>query len=132
VIRGGSHVVYVLDESNMVHIRQVETGMEGNKLAEIKSGLKPGERVIIGGQEHYREGQGVTPVLAQEPASETQQESGGTIDLNADAQTEGPPELPTPEERGSGTLQGQRGQNGVRNESGSSGSGGKRVDGGVR
>jgi len=85
VIRGNDHVVYVLDESGTVHVRRVDVGMEGNKLAEIRSGLKPGERVIVGGQDHYREGQAVAAVAAQAPASETRQETGGTIDLNADA-----------------------------------------------
>ncbi|MBS1801874.1 MAG: efflux RND transporter periplasmic adaptor subunit [Acidobacteria bacterium] len=98
VIRGGDHVVYVLDESNVVHVRHVDVGMEGNKLAEVRSGLNPGERVIVGGQDHYREGQTVAPVVAPEPASETQQETGGTIDLNADSQTDNAPEIQAPNE----------------------------------
>lgn len=97
VIHGNDQVVYALDENNTVHIRQVHVGIEGNKLAEIKSGLKPGERVIIGGQDHYRDGETVTAVMAEEPASETRQETGGTIDLNADAPTDSSPSMPSPE-----------------------------------
>jgi RND family efflux transporter MFP subunit len=83
VIKGRGRVVYVLDDSNHVHIRAVQVGIEGSKLAQIISGLQPGERVILGGQEKYSEGEDVSPVIAEEPDSETQQETGGTIDLRA-------------------------------------------------
>jgi RND family efflux transporter MFP subunit len=84
VIKGNGRVVYAVDEANHVHIRPVQVGMEGSKLAEITSGLQPGERVIMGGQERYQDGEVVTPAVAQTPASETEQETGGTIDLKAD------------------------------------------------
>jgi RND family efflux transporter MFP subunit len=84
VLQGRQQVVYVLDDANHVHIRQVQVGIEGSRLAEIKSGLQPGERVILGGQEKYQEGEAVSPAVAQSPASETQQETGGTIDLKGD------------------------------------------------
>ena len=122
VIRGSDRVVYLLDDNNGVHIRHVETGMEGNKLAEIKSGLKAGERVIVGGQENYREGQTIMPVVAQEPASETQRESGGAIDLSADAPPDNPPDSQRPEERQTGASEKHRNIN----------AGAKRVAGGVR
>lgn len=86
VLQGRSHVVYALDSSNHVHIRPVEVGLEGSKLAEIKNGLQPGECVITGGQDQYQDGEQVSPAVAQEPASETSQETGGTIDLKADEQ----------------------------------------------
>ena len=53
--------VYVLDSSNRVHIRNVQVGLQGSKLAEITSGLDPGDRVIIGGQDKYQEGEEVSP-----------------------------------------------------------------------
>ncbi|UWZ84548.1 efflux RND transporter periplasmic adaptor subunit [Occallatibacter riparius] len=84
VLQGRQQVVYALDDSNHVHVRQVQVGIEGSKLAEIKSGLQPGERVILGGQEKYQDGEVVSPAVAESPASETQQETGGTIDLKAD------------------------------------------------
>ncbi|HEY3704355.1 MAG TPA: efflux RND transporter periplasmic adaptor subunit [Terracidiphilus sp.] len=104
VIKGNGRAVYVLDDSNHVHIRSVQAGIEGNKLAEIKSGLQPGERVILGGQDHYQEGEAVNPVVAEEPSSETQQETGGTIDLNADEQLDNQPSAQAPEERRAGSA----------------------------
>ncbi len=77
--------VYVLDSSNHVHIRAVQVGLQGTKLAEIKSGLNPGDRVILGGQDKYREDEEVSPMVASTTASETVQESGGMIDLKAGA-----------------------------------------------
>lgn len=77
--------VYVLDSSNHVHIRRVDVGLQGNKLAEIVSGLKVGDRVLIGGQDKYQDGEEVTPLLAQTQASETMQETGGMIDMKGAA-----------------------------------------------
>jgi len=85
VIKGEARVVYVLDDTNHVHIRPVRVGLEGTKLAEIREGVEASEHVIIGGQDHYEEGEAVSPAEVQTPSSETQHESGGTIDLNADA-----------------------------------------------
>jgi RND family efflux transporter MFP subunit len=84
VLNGQQETVYVLDSSNHVHVRKVDVGIEGSKLAEIRGGLQPGDRVIIGGQEKYREGEEINPLLASEPASETVQETGGMIDLKAE------------------------------------------------
>ena len=72
--------------SNRIHIRNVEVGLRGSKLAEIKSGLEPGDRVILGGQENYTEGEQVSPILTQEPASEDVREAGGVIDMKAEAE----------------------------------------------
>lgn len=83
VLRGGLQAVYVLDGANRVHIRNVQVGIEGQKLAQIVSGLAPGERVIVGGQEKYQAGEAVSPLVTPEPASEVYQETGGTIDMDA-------------------------------------------------
>lgn len=85
VLNGQQETVYALDNSNHVHIRKVDVGIKGSKLAEIRSGLQPGDRVIVGGQEKYREDEEVNPLAATEPASETVQETGGMIDLKAGA-----------------------------------------------
>ena len=50
---------------------RLTVGIEGSKLAEIKSGLRAGEHVIVGGQEKYHEGELVHPAVARNPASET-------------------------------------------------------------
>ena len=81
---GSQQTVYVLDASNHVHVRKVQVGLEGSKLAEITSGLNPGDRVVLGGQDKYQEDEAVSPIEAQEPASETVQESGGMIDMKAE------------------------------------------------
>jgi RND family efflux transporter MFP subunit len=84
VPKGNQQAVYAIDDSNRVHIRNVEVGIRGTKLAEIKSGLSPGDRVILGGQENYSEGERVTPILTHQAASEVTREAGGVIDLKAD------------------------------------------------
>ena len=86
VLNGDREAVEVLDASNRVHIRIVEVGLQGSKLAEIKSGLEPGDRVVLGGQENYKEGEQVSPILTQTPSSEVLRESGGVIDMKAEAE----------------------------------------------
>ena len=61
-------------------------GLRGSKLAEIKSGLEPGDRVVLGGQENYTEGERVSPILTQEPASDVMRESGGVIDMKGETE----------------------------------------------
>ena len=84
VIQGQKNAVYVLDSANRVHIRPVTVSIEGQKLAGIASGLQPGDRVILGGQENYRESETVSPIMTPEPASENVHQTGGTIDIKAD------------------------------------------------
>lgn len=86
VLQGKQQVVYALGANNHIHIRPVQVGIEGSKLAQITSGLEPGDRVIVGGQEQYQDGEAVNPEVEQTQSSETQQETGGTIDLKADDQ----------------------------------------------
>ncbi|MGA7340519.1 MAG: efflux RND transporter periplasmic adaptor subunit [Terracidiphilus sp.] len=85
----GQQTVYVLDGENRVHIRNVTVGLEGSKLAEIKSGVSPGDRVLVGGQEKYQEDAEVNPLLEPTQASETMEETGGTIDMKAEENAEG-------------------------------------------
>jgi RND family efflux transporter MFP subunit len=77
--------VFVLGTNNHIHIRVVQVGLQGTKLAEVTSGLEPGDRVLIGGQEKYHDDEEVNPILASTPASETVHDSGGMIDLKAGA-----------------------------------------------
>ena len=77
------HTVYALDAGNRIQLRTVGVGIQGSKLAQITNGLQPGDRVVLGGQEKYHEGEIVTPLIATEPASETAQKSGGMIDLDS-------------------------------------------------
>ena len=81
VLSGHQETVYALDSENHVHIRNVQVGVTGSKLAEIKSGLNPGDRVLVGGQDKYHEDEEVSPLPVSSQASETVQQSGGMIDL---------------------------------------------------
>jgi RND family efflux transporter MFP subunit len=85
VLKGDKQMVYCLDPDNRIRIRTVQVGIRGSKLAEIKSGLEPGDRVVLGGQENYTGGEQVVPLLTQEPASEVVHEAGGVIDMKAEA-----------------------------------------------
>jgi RND family efflux transporter MFP subunit len=84
VLRHNEEFVYVLDSQNKVSVRRVEVGLRGSELAEIKDGLAEGERVILGGQEKYQEGERVTPVMEPTPAKDVTREAGSTIDLHDD------------------------------------------------
>jgi RND family efflux transporter MFP subunit len=84
VLNGQQETVYVLDDGNRIHIRNITVGLQGSKLAEITSGLNAGDRVVIGGQDKYQENEEVNALLTPEPASETAQETGGMIDMKAE------------------------------------------------
>src|SRR5271170_7151579 len=84
VFRDNRDMVYVLDSQNRVHQRAVEAGLRGSRLVEIKSGLAEGERVIVGGQEKYQEGERVTPVVEPRRAQDITRDAGSTIDLHDD------------------------------------------------
>jgi membrane fusion protein, macrolide-specific efflux system len=49
-VRGsaGAHTVLVLDEKGRAQSRAVRTGLNNNLVAQVISGLKPGERVVVG------------------------------------------------------------------------------------
>ena len=89
VLNGQQETVEVLDASNHVHIRNVAVGLQGSKLAEVTSGLNPGDRVVIGGQDKYQEDEEVSALISPSPASETVQESGGMIDMKAESDAGG-------------------------------------------
>jgi RND family efflux transporter MFP subunit len=82
VLHSGQDEVYFVGNDNHVHIRNVQVGIEGSQLAEIDNGLRQGDRVILGGEEKYHEGEAVTPAVASTPASETAPQTGGVIDMN--------------------------------------------------
>jgi RND family efflux transporter MFP subunit len=86
VLKDNRETVYSLDADNRIRIRNVEVGLRGSKLAEIKSGLEPGDRVVLGGQENYTDGERVSPILTHTPASEVVHESGGVIDMNGETE----------------------------------------------
>ena len=85
VLRDNKDMVYVLDrpESRPRNGRS-RSACEDRELVEIKSGLAEGERVIVGGQEKYQEGERVTPVVEPRPAHDVTRDAGSTIDLHDD------------------------------------------------
>jgi hypothetical protein len=89
VLSGSQETVYLLDASNHIRTRNVEVGLRGSKLAEIKSGLEAGDRVILGAQDKYSEGQQVSPIPTPEPASDVMREAGGVIDMKAEEENSG-------------------------------------------
>ena len=86
LLREKRRLVYVVDASHHVRERAVEVGLEGSKLAEIKSGLQLGDQVIVGGQEKYQQGELVRPVVTPTPASDVTRSTDSTIDTNDDTQ----------------------------------------------
>ena len=108
VLRGNQHVVYVVDNANHVHESPVEVGIQGSKLAEIRNGLQPGDRVIVGGQEKYQENEEINPAMQQTQASETVQDTGGMIDLKGEEDVASQPASEP-------SAQNHAGQNGVAN-----------------
>lgn len=84
VLHNNQNEVYVLDADNRVHVRPVTVGLRGARLAEIKSGLQQGDRVILGGQQKYAEGEQVTPILTAEPSSDEMHLAGGVIDMQGE------------------------------------------------
>ncbi|MDT4877454.1 Multidrug resistance protein MdtA [compost metagenome] len=53
---------YVLDGEKNVKVRQLETGPDDGERTVVKSGLKPGERVVLEGTDRLRDGSEVEVV----------------------------------------------------------------------
>jgi RND family efflux transporter MFP subunit len=110
VLHGNQRVVYAVDGSNHVHECPVKVGIQGTKLAEIRSGLHAGDRVIVGGQEKYQDAEEIDPEVQSTQASETIQETGGMIDLKgeesaADAGSPATTDQNQPDHTGAGARQ---------------------------
>jgi RND family efflux transporter MFP subunit len=80
ILAGKQEEVYVLGRDNRVHIRKVTIGLQGSQLVQIKAGLADGERVIVGAQSKYSNGEKVSPVMTSEPTSDVNR-VGGEVDL---------------------------------------------------
>lgn len=71
---GGAGSVMVIDDSNVVHARMIQTSeMVGDRWV-VTSGLKPGERVIMEGHLKARPGATVVPEVFQASSGEAPQE----------------------------------------------------------
>ncbi|MGA8044585.1 MAG: efflux RND transporter periplasmic adaptor subunit [Terracidiphilus sp.] len=89
MLHGNQDEVLVLDANSHVRVRKVQVGLRGSKLAEIKSGLQTGERVVVGGQEKYTDGEEISPILISTPTSDVARENGGVIDMTAEQNASG-------------------------------------------
>ncbi len=60
--------VFVVGENNTVEQRRLKLGTNREGLAVVEDGVKPGERVVVQGQQRIRAGITVAPQLASAPA----------------------------------------------------------------
>lgn len=70
----GEKIVYVVNDS-IAHQRIVTTGISNEKMTEIKSGLKEGEKIVVMGQELLKDGMKVT---VQKPKPKKAEMNNGT------------------------------------------------------
>ncbi len=70
VERNGSEgTVLVVNSQNVIEERKVELGLQGSTHIEVLSGLKEGERVVIGSHNEFRPGMKVIPKSVDESAA---------------------------------------------------------------
>lgn len=62
VEQGDQRVVYAVDAQDRVQVRPVQVGLESSLIAQIKSGVAEGDRVITGGQSNFQQGERVKPL----------------------------------------------------------------------
>jgi RND family efflux transporter MFP subunit len=65
---GNQHQVFVVDGTGVIHIRQVQTGLQSPQFIQILSGVQAGDVVIVGRHSDYHEGEKVDPDLQQASA----------------------------------------------------------------
>ena len=76
----GRTFVLVLDSENRVRRRPVVLGLQGSLLAEVRSGVQQGDRVVLGNAARYRDGEQITPRIEPRPANDVMHEEGGMTD----------------------------------------------------
>ena len=79
----GKTTVLVVDGQNQIHTRTIELGIQGSTIAEVKSGLQQGDRVVLGNAARYKDGETVTPRVEPQPANDVMHEEGGMTDPQA-------------------------------------------------
>ena len=65
IIQGDQPSAMLVDSNNRVRKQPIVLGISGENSQEITSGLKAGDKVIIGGQSELQPGQQVTPQPAK-------------------------------------------------------------------
>jgi RND family efflux transporter MFP subunit len=82
----GQTIVLVVDRDNDARRRAIVLGIQGSLLAEVKSGLQQGDRVVLGNAARYKDGEKITPRLEPQPADDVMHEEGGMTDPQAGAE----------------------------------------------
>jgi len=70
-MNGSDGTVLVVNSQNVLEERNIHLGLEGSTHVEVLSGLREGERVVIGSRNEFRKGMKVTPkeIDASEPGA---------------------------------------------------------------
>jgi RND family efflux transporter MFP subunit len=76
----GKTSVLVVDGQNRIERHAVELGIQGSLLAEVRSGVRQNDRVVLGNAARYKDGEQVTPRIEPRPANDVIQEEGGMTD----------------------------------------------------
>jgi RND family efflux transporter MFP subunit len=76
----GKTSVLVLDSQDRIERRTVVLGLQGSLLAEVRSGLRQNDRVVLGNAARYKDGEQVTPRIEPQPANDVMHEEGGMTD----------------------------------------------------
>jgi multidrug efflux system membrane fusion protein len=69
--------VYVVDDDSKVHLRPVQVGVATDKLADIQSGLKDGDQVVVDGTDRLVDGASVRIRLVNEVLNPGPADGGG-------------------------------------------------------
>jgi RND family efflux transporter MFP subunit len=77
--------VLVLDDQNRLVRRAVVLGIQGSLLAEVRSGVRQSDRVLLGNAGRYKEGEQVTPRVEPQPANDVMHEEGGMTDPHSES-----------------------------------------------
>ena len=73
VIENGTEArVLVVNSRNVVEERKIKLGLQGKSKVEVLSGINEGERVIVGNQSQFRNGEKVAPKEIRIPEAETE------------------------------------------------------------
>lgn len=64
--------LFTVDDKNVTHLQRVKTGIQRNGQLVVTEGLKPGDKVVVQGQQRIRDGMTVAPSLAPAPAKAQQ------------------------------------------------------------
>ncbi len=93
--------VYVVDSNGLVKERQVEVGdLKGKGIRVIKSGLKPGEKVVVAGLSLIKSGMTVNASMESFDAEETRGKTDPTADSGSAAETGSSDTSNTPSDAG--------------------------------